>query len=116
VQYEIKGGGSGTGFSYWTSFAHCGRRGSLDDHARKENLEGSSSSMATVVGTLVHALLECWYRGDGIDRLDFQWDVLADFPEAVIPVKSSSVKSSRLVIQCSFPDLAEEDSEVCWLV
>ncbi len=53
---NAKGGGSGRGVSYWTSFLGC-------HEEYKLNQEGEGSSEAARVGTLFHKLCELYYNG-----------------------------------------------------
>jgi hypothetical protein len=64
ILHTIKGGGSGTGLSYYRNMVGCPRRARLDAEAAEEHEATASDNDATGIGTIFHAFMEHYYRGD----------------------------------------------------
>lgn len=61
--------GTRFGYSYWTGFLDCGRANLLGVKHRTPGLSGSEGMD---VGTVVHALLAMWYKGEATSFIPLQ--------------------------------------------
>jgi len=63
ILHSVREAGTPYGYSYYSGWATCGMRATLDAAAREEGGDSSSASKATAIGWMLHLLMEYYYSG-----------------------------------------------------